>query len=630
MNTANYPCLLQHPSHEHALVLQELSESFIFECKICRLSVKGGLSYHCMDCKFFIHKSCADLPPEIQHPSHPQHPLAIIGYSSEPELCKGCVIFIHLDEYRYKCRLGCGVDLHVGCAAATLPPPEEEHKDQQEHEDKDKDCHEDEMIQHFTHEHPLASFHVNVPNRIRCRACGDEISSCVYGCRACIFVLHKSCGLAPREIINHPFHPQHPLTLLAHLKNRFGCKACGSYGHFAYNCNDCGLILDVKCAVSIMHPPPRDDQSSTDDRREIHHFSHPHQLTSFHAKVELHATCDVCKKKITGDFYCCADCLFWLHVSCAEFPQEIVHPLHPDHPLFFQAGRLYCSLCSSNYKSKSGYKCEECLFGLHVGCALRSLSATEEELALNSELFHEHPMRLRCQPEGYKCIVCKWPGEGLGYYCPVACCHAWIHKTCAELPRESEQPIHPQHPLLLLSEPPDKSSPCFACLESSWGFTFYCDYCKIQFHAHCAMRRPTLKHQRHEHSLSYFGKIGHKPYSVQCNVCYDDCRIDFYRCVRCNYNLHFSCMPLPPYVKHTFHHNYHPLVLRDRFVDDKLDYEEQYCDACETLRHPEHGVYYCEECNYAADIDCVIPKVNPTSQNSTTFSKALSSRHDSF
>ncbi|XP_031396977.1 uncharacterized protein LOC116207969 [Punica granatum] len=350
MNTANYPCLLQHPSHEHALVLQELSESFIFECKICRLSVKGGLSYHCMDCKFFIHKSCADLPPEIQHPSHPQHPLAIIGYSSEPELCKGCVIFIHLDEYRYKCRLGCGVDLHVGCAAATLPPPEEEHKDQQEHEDKDKDCHEDEMIQHFTHEHPLASFHVNVPNRIRCRACGDEISSCVYGCRACIFVLHKSCGLAPREIINHPFHPQHPLTLLAHLKNRFGCKACGSYGHFAYNCNDCGLILDVKCAVSIMHPPPRDDQSSTDDR------------------------------------------------------------------------------------------------------------------------------------------------------------------------------------------------------------------------------------------------------------------IDFYRCVRCNYNLHFSCMPLPPYVKHTFHHNYHPLVLRDRFVDDKLDYEEQYCDACETLRHPEHGVYYCEECNYAADIDCVIPK----------------------
>ncbi|OWM81949.1 hypothetical protein CDL15_Pgr027147 [Punica granatum] len=65
---------------------------------------------------------------------------------------------------------------------------------------------------------------------------------------------------------------------------------------------------------------------------------------------------------------------------------------------------------------------------------------------------------------------------------------------------------------------------------------------------------------------------------------------------------------------------FHPLVLRDRVVDEHYDYEEQYCDVCETLRDPELGVYYCEECNYAADIDCVIPKVSPTSQNFTTFS----------
>ncbi|OWM66979.1 hypothetical protein CDL15_Pgr000431 [Punica granatum] len=158
-----------------------------------------------MDCEFFIHKSCAELPPNIQHPPHPQHPFAIIGSSSATELCTGCVIYIHLDDYRYKCRLSCGVDLLVGCAAATLPPPEQEHKDQQEHEDKD--YHEDEIIQHFAHEHPLASFHVNVPNWIRCRACGDKISSCVNDCRACIFMLHESCYLAPREIMNHPLHP---------------------------------------------------------------------------------------------------------------------------------------------------------------------------------------------------------------------------------------------------------------------------------------------------------------------------------------------------------------------------------------------------------------------------------------
>ncbi|XP_031398775.1 uncharacterized protein LOC116209312 [Punica granatum] len=388
------------------------------------------------------------------------------------------------------------------------------------------------------------------------------------------------------------------------------CDVCEYKPPFAYNCNECDFLLDVKCVVSIVHPPPRDhDQSrSTDDRRDqIHHFSHPHQLTTFHAKAKLLASCDVCNEGISGDFYCCPDCLFLLHPSCAKLTQEIVHPLHPGHHLICQADPRNCSLCSDNTHG-FGFKCEECPFGLHVGCALQSLSATKEELTLNSELLHKHPMRLQCLTKGYVCIVCEWPVKGLGYAYEI-CGNKAIHKTCAELPRESERhPIHPQRLLLLLSKPLDEFSHCFACLESSGGLTFYCDYCKIQFYAHCAMRRPTLKHRRHEHCLSYFRKIGRKPYSVQCNVCYDYCWIDFYRCVRCNYNLHFSCMPLPPSVKHAFHQSYHPLVLRDRFVDDKLDYEEQYCDVCETLRHPEHGVYYCEECNYAADIDCIIPK----------------------
>ncbi|XP_031397469.1 uncharacterized protein LOC116208263 [Punica granatum] len=491
----------------------------------------------------------------------------------------------------------------MGCAAATLPPPEAEHKDEQEHEE--------EIIQHFAHEHPLASFHVNATNWICCEACNWQISGRVYGCRACIFVLHESCALAPREIMNHPFHPQHPLTLLFDGKN-----VLLNDSRFGYDCNECGFILDVNCAVSIMHPPPRNDQSrSTDDRRDqIHHFSHPHQLTFLHAKAKLLATCDVCEEGISGDFYCCPDCLFLLHPLCAKLRQEIVHPLHPDHPLICRPSHLKCSLCSNDIKHDGfGFECEECPFGLDVGCALLTLSATKEELTLNSELLHKHPMRIQFLTEEHDCesggiVCCECPAEGLVYVCTDDDCDMMIHKTCAELPRESEHPVHPQHPLLLSNEPPDKSNPCFACLESSRRFTYCCDYCKIQFHAHCAMRRPTLKHPRHEHSLSYFDKIGRELYRAQCNVCYDYCRIDFYRCVPCNYNLHFSCLPLPPSAKHEFH--FHQLVLRDRVVDEHYDYEEQFCDVCETLRNPELGVYYCEDCNYAADIDCVIPKAN--------------------
>ncbi|XP_031396062.1 uncharacterized protein LOC116207296 [Punica granatum] len=608
MAAANTSRLLQYPFHEHALVLQELSKNFSWECNICSFSVKGAPAYHCIDCEFFLHKSCAELPPEIQHPSHPQHPLVFSTSSRRfnPFGCYGCPNALHGNSYQ--CIYDCMIDFHARCAAATLPPPEEEeHKDQQKHEDKDH--HKEEMIEHFAHDHPLASFHVDAPNSIKCKACRRRISSRVYGCRACIFVLHESCALAPREIMNHPFHPQHPLTLLVNSKTLFQCRVCKMFRDFAYNCNECDFNLDIECAVSIVHPP-QDDPIFKEDRREINHFSHPHQLTSFHAKPEFLATCRLCKEEISGDFYCCPDCPFLLHLSCAELTQEIVHPLHPDHPLVCQPGYLDCSFCSG-YGHDFGFKCEECRFGLHVGCSLKTLSATKEELTLNSELLHKHPLRLQFLTEGRHCksgfmVCCECPAEGLVYVCTDDNCGMMIHKTCAELPHESENPIHPQHPILLLSEPLDKSNPCFACLESSGGFTYYCDYCKIQFHAHCAIERPTLKHPRHQHNLTYFKIIGHKPYSVQCNVCYDDCRIDFYRCVPCNYNLHFSCLPLPPSTKHEFH--YHQLMLRDRVVDEFYDYEEQYCDVCETLRHPEHGVYYCEACNYDAHIDCVIPK----------------------
>ncbi|OWM67317.1 hypothetical protein CDL15_Pgr000769 [Punica granatum] len=226
----------------------------------------------------------------------------------------------------------------------------------------------------------------------------------------------------------------------------------------------------MESAVSMMHPP-QDDQSSMDDRREIHHFAHPHCLTYCHAKPELHATCKVCLKNISGGFYCCTECrCFWLNVSCAEFPQEIVHPLHPDHPLICEAGSLKCSLCS--HYCDFGFKCRECPFGLHVGYALRSLSAMKEDLS-ESRLFEhvlEHPMRLRCVEDrngSSVCRVCDWPLRGLAYACQKNTCSTQIHKACAELiGDESKHPIHPQHPLVLSDQQSNTSDPCSACLQS--------------------------------------------------------------------------------------------------------------------------------------------------------------------
>ncbi|OWM67318.1 hypothetical protein CDL15_Pgr000770 [Punica granatum] len=145
------PCALVHPG----ALLQELGE---LQLHIPRARLLGShridngcRAYHCINCNFFLHKSCVELPPEIQHPSHPQYPLALISSEEGYRNCSGC----HDDifrGYRYQCD-GCQVALHVGCAAATLPTSKEEHQDEQEHKE--------EIIQHFAREHPLASFHVN-------------------------------------------------------------------------------------------------------------------------------------------------------------------------------------------------------------------------------------------------------------------------------------------------------------------------------------------------------------------------------------------------------------------------------------------------------------------------------------
>ncbi|XP_031375854.1 uncharacterized protein LOC116190313 [Punica granatum] len=601
----NASTLLQHPSHEHGLVLREFSENLgiSFKCHICCLCVEGP-AYHCVNCRFFLHKLCAELLPEIQHPCHPQHPLILSHprsrnpptlYWSSVDLLRCCGCHFSISEYDtapiYGCD-GCELALHVGCAAATLPPPKDEHEQ------------EEEKIQHFSHEHPLTSFHVNGPNQIDCRACDQKISGPIYGCRSCIFMLHEPCASLPQQILQHPYHPQHPLTLRADFEKFPECKACKRQSWFAYHCNECDYNLHAVCADSIMHPSPA-DTNSEEDRREILHFSHPHRLMSFHAKVEGNFSCNFCHYIICSDFYGCIDCPFMLHVSCAEIPQQIVHPLHPDCPLTWRAECQYrressaCYLCSEWF-SGFGYNCEQHFFHLHARCACSSLSALKEGVP-NFQRFHEHPMRLSNDMDS-TCKLCNEESfYGLAYSCSDGC-DIMLHETCAELPRELEHPFHPQHLLVLLPEPMDGSVPCNACLEQIEGYNFYCAPCEFHMHTACALHEPTLKHQRHEHNLTYFGKTGH----LLCDLCYNDCSIDLYRCVPCNYNIHCSCTPLPPSVKHELH--IHPMVLRDRVVDEF--YDDQYCDLCETTRNPEHGVYYCDECRCAAHIDCVIPKVD--------------------
>ena len=81
---------INHFSHEeHSLKLIENWETIVDDhgekkgevhCEGCgeTISVLGGSAYGCIECRYFLHKKCAELPPTINLHFHLFHPLTLI------------------------------------------------------------------------------------------------------------------------------------------------------------------------------------------------------------------------------------------------------------------------------------------------------------------------------------------------------------------------------------------------------------------------------------------------------------------------------------------------------------------------------------------------------------------------
>lgn len=255
---------LEYRVHEHALIQQELSENCSVECFMCGQEIHG-MAYCCQEhCNYFIDESCAsvEFPDRIQHPCHPEHGL----------------IFAIAKPWSYYSCGECSFDMPAVHAIATLSTPKDERRED-----------EVEVIEHISHHHPLTSFHLSIPNWLNCRGRWLRISGRAYGCHRCGFLLHASCAQAPRLMSQHPFHPQHSLSLIFDCGKGFHCQACDSEWHnyLAYYCHRCHFHLDMACASTVTSPNYRrlhEKENEEDGSTVIQHFSHRHPLTSFHFK----------------------------------------------------------------------------------------------------------------------------------------------------------------------------------------------------------------------------------------------------------------------------------------------------------------------------------------------------------
>uniref|UniRef100_A0A2N9FZ82 Phorbol-ester/DAG-type domain-containing protein n=1 Tax=Fagus sylvatica TaxID=28930 RepID=A0A2N9FZ82_FAGSY len=181
---------------------------------------------------------------------------------------------------------------------------------------------------------------------------------------------------------------------------------------------------------------------------------------------------------------------------------------------------------------------------------------------------HEHPLTFI---ESEKRISTKYLKKkkkiicsGCQEFCTVplyACtqCSFYLHKSCAELPRDFQNLFHQQHGPLVLLFDANKSFPCGACSKSCNGFYFHCEVCNFNLHVDCAILMPgleeieeeeeekeeeeeeQLQHFTHLHPLVLVEKKDEIVNRVKCLICGGHCFGPCYGCDPCGIYLHQPC-----------------------------------------------------------------------------------------
>ncbi|KAF4349815.1 hypothetical protein G4B88_004455, partial [Cannabis sativa] len=168
-------CNQQH--NLHLIKDSEINITDQISCQLCKSSVKQSPYYVCDSCKYYIHKSCEELPKQIDHSFHPRHPLIL---TSRSVWCESC--FKTPQKRLMFCCKECGFDMDIECAlmsnSITTCLNESQH-----------------CIQHSSHPHLLllvdTTDTIYKDVNLRCFACQSakestsDVSGVYYGCNRC-------------------------------------------------------------------------------------------------------------------------------------------------------------------------------------------------------------------------------------------------------------------------------------------------------------------------------------------------------------------------------------------------------------------------------------------------------------
>ncbi|PWA47975.1 C1-like protein [Artemisia annua] len=485
-------------------------------------------AYACTQCRFFLHKSCAELPLTINLPSIYQHPLKLFNLRTTRSKYFNCDV-CRLDHLIHGLCYSPNDEAGIFTACISCCVVEISQK-------SEADAIKKEAMVKFEHEgHPEHTLTLQLrPASFRCDACHTKDEGLFYQCDSCDFWIHKTCtSLA--STLDLPHHPNHPLVLVYSLpekfyKYAFYCEFCNIYirrNEWLYHCGNCRYFAHIKCALNAPPPStPRDRPSTSganedandllhfpmpyaftdplkllhlnklslgdNDEVEIKHWSHHHPLilnvepqhNNMASTSDSIEVCYGCIRPLSFPYYSCKDgCSFNLHKYCAHLPRTLKHQLHPDHSLDLvdTSGHKYFYRCTGcySYGNTFVYRCETCDFRLCPNCAYLPNIIIHKT--------HNHPLIQVIDPQPLckacnrwnTCIsyVCKACGFQLCMYCAMRSPQSFAHRYCKG------------HDEVLLTYPPVENHP----------EDFYCDICEEEMHP----KRPLYHCHNHKSRSSF-------------------------------------------------------------------------------------------------------------------------------
>ncbi|XP_047313641.1 uncharacterized protein LOC124917212 [Impatiens glandulifera] len=246
---------INHFSHQHPLILSyNKHDRLKARCFGCLDRIKADIAYTCSDnkCNFWgLHKWCGDLPTEIRHPLHSNHPLSLLKRAPDNRHpCIACNNLLFSYSFVYNCKL-CYINIHAICASIST------------------------NLKSEVHDHPLQLRQRSSSNRVWCYVCGFEPDGAHFICELCGFAVDFSCALLPKKVSNDCH--VHPLTLTNVVapedETEFICDACEGVRNgfsWVYYCEDCEYSAHTSCAL---YEVPGTKQSPIDFERHEHILS---------------------------------------------------------------------------------------------------------------------------------------------------------------------------------------------------------------------------------------------------------------------------------------------------------------------------------------------------------------------